>query len=493
MQAQVIGNTPTAFGGGSAKPVLAGSMPNFVSGQAYSFLPIATGGVKPYRWSISGAPSGVSINPASGQVSGTPSTTGSATITVTDALGASASLTGGAAPTTVRRGAGWGMDGGNRSRPSNGTNNSFNVIKRFYTPVPIANPCVTFAGFHWSSAAEFDNPSNQTFEVSLRVGSTILGQLTKNGSTTIVVPPGTVEMDSDALAGVTVPAGWVEMIYNCRVPSGQLYYYTDFFRSAGAGRVEEGVDLASKVLTPDTIGNATQYLPAGPIGIKGDMTVAHRMFMLPGDSISVGVGGYSHPSFPGVVLGILAGLIASRDTASTAYIHFGRSGAAAQQVRDNMTKRLQLAAWLGVTDSFSDLGINDLQNYSAAQVTTSINIMVDNEKAALPNCRRYHTTITPSTTITSTPTSDTNQTTTAALQDGRRNTFNTGLRNGTLTFSPKLAGVVEFAIPAQNALNADWWVAGYCSDSIAGQALHPNQTGGAAIVTSANASNPLSL
>jgi len=47
----------------------------------------AIGGVPPYTWSASGLPAGLDVDPSSGQITGTPTTAGSYTftITVTDA------------------------------------------------------------------------------------------------------------------------------------------------------------------------------------------------------------------------------------------------------------------------------------------------------------------------------------------------------------------------------------------------------------------------
>jgi Leucine-rich repeat (LRR) protein len=56
----------------------------------------AAGGIKPYTFSATGLPAGLSINPATGVISGTPSApcpAGTATITVTDKDGASKSIT----------------------------------------------------------------------------------------------------------------------------------------------------------------------------------------------------------------------------------------------------------------------------------------------------------------------------------------------------------------------------------------------------------------
>jgi 5'-nucleotidase len=83
--------TPTnaAAGAGPVAVVDPGAKSG-VAGEAISpFTVTATGGTPPYSWSATGLPSGVSISPTTGQVSGTPSAacTCSVTVTATDSAG----------------------------------------------------------------------------------------------------------------------------------------------------------------------------------------------------------------------------------------------------------------------------------------------------------------------------------------------------------------------------------------------------------------------
>jgi len=94
------------------------SLPAGEAGAAYGAQAQATGGAPPYRWSARGLPSGLSIDPATGSISGTPGAGGryTPTIMVTDGDGIEASASpaltvtplpagapGEAAPSTARR------------------------------------------------------------------------------------------------------------------------------------------------------------------------------------------------------------------------------------------------------------------------------------------------------------------------------------------------------------------------------------------------------
>jgi hypothetical protein len=73
-----------------AKPVITTtSLPNGAKGRNYSQTISVSGGLAPYTWSISGAPSWLSLNVSTGVISGKPTTSGtySFTVKVTDSLG----------------------------------------------------------------------------------------------------------------------------------------------------------------------------------------------------------------------------------------------------------------------------------------------------------------------------------------------------------------------------------------------------------------------
>ncbi|MBE7492088.1 MAG: putative Ig domain-containing protein [Planctomycetes bacterium] len=86
-------NTATAnytllinIGGSTPLDITTSALPNGTVGVGYNFTVSATGGVPAYSWSAVGLPAGLSINPATGTISGTPTTAGTfpVTITVTD-------------------------------------------------------------------------------------------------------------------------------------------------------------------------------------------------------------------------------------------------------------------------------------------------------------------------------------------------------------------------------------------------------------------------
>ncbi|KAA0685985.1 SGNH/GDSL hydrolase family protein [Neorhizobium sp. P12A] len=374
---------------------------------------------------------------------------------------------------------GGGGIGAAQNRKSNGTNNSFNVSHRIWSPIPITNPELSAQGFCYNSGAEFNLDNTVTLHGAIKGSDSIVYDCG-----TITVNPGDIDVRTSKLTGVTIPAGFIDIIYHGTVPNGGFYYLTDYFRNAAKfWLMEEGVDLVDKTLS-GTIGPGSNNLPAGFVGIIGDAPLAHRLIAIDGDSISVGVGGYGHPTIY-TAIGICAGYIVDRGTAS--YFHTGFAGAAAAQNKSNYAKRAAYMASVGVTDTYCDLGVNDLNAASnAATLKADLIVLHDYIRSIVPGVKVWQSTITPSTTVTGPPSSDTNQVVPSPINDGRRNTFNADLRAGGL--GTHITGFVEHAIPAQSTTNSDWWGIGYSNDG-----LHPLQAGGNAIVTAVSAANPMGL
>ena len=84
------GNGGTTFGTPVNTPTITTALlPNWTVNRPYSATVQASGGSGGYSWSATGLPTGLSINPSTGVISGTPTATGSysATVTVQDSIG----------------------------------------------------------------------------------------------------------------------------------------------------------------------------------------------------------------------------------------------------------------------------------------------------------------------------------------------------------------------------------------------------------------------
>ena len=86
---------PTCSGGGAPLALANPGNQTATVGTAASLTLSASGGTTPYTFSATGLPAGLSVNPTSGVISGTPTTAGASTVTATvkDSKGATASQT----------------------------------------------------------------------------------------------------------------------------------------------------------------------------------------------------------------------------------------------------------------------------------------------------------------------------------------------------------------------------------------------------------------
>jgi uncharacterized protein (TIGR03437 family) len=115
-QSLTINQAGTTGGGGSGTLTIAtnSSLPSAVVGSAYTTTLVASGGVPPYSWiATASLPAGLTLNPTTGAISGTPTTAGtySLPITVSDHSGQTRSQT--FSLTVVPSGGGGGQPGPN--------------------------------------------------------------------------------------------------------------------------------------------------------------------------------------------------------------------------------------------------------------------------------------------------------------------------------------------------------------------------------------------
>lgn len=391
-------------------------------------------------------------------------------------------------PATTRRMVGTRNDFGNTDLVSNGTNNSFNFRVYKYAVAPIVDPSVVYAGWTRGTGTETDYPNSVTYHTSIELPDGSVHELLKSGSASHVVASGDIFNESDRLTGFTIPIGGYWLCGHGSVANGALYYASSYpMNTVFTDGWEEGVGLTDKTLVPGTIGQTAAKMVM-PVGLMGTVPQGRRSFCIMGDSISVGQGGVYNPLTGGAIgvgygggVGYMAGYLDGKFD----YVHMGHGGdGATGDVLSVITRRIKFTNLANLTDLWDELGVNDLGGQNKSAVVTQLaiaNMFTNWMTIAFSVNRMWQSTITPDTTLSpaTPPTSDVNQTTQANFVDGRRLTLNTTIRALGITGQ---TGFVEVALGVQNALNNNWWIAGYSDDG-----LHPNQAGNVAIIAYLNA------
>ncbi|MBI3471600.1 MAG: putative Ig domain-containing protein, partial [Candidatus Solibacter usitatus] len=289
----------------AAPAIVTTSLPNGATATAYSQTLAASGGTAPYGWSISSGslPPGLSLNAASGAITGTPSAAGTSNFTalLTDALGATASRalsilvvsgpsitttslpngtrtffysqtvqgTGGARPYT------WSITAG--SLPAGlALNNSTGGISG--TPTAAGGPTPFTVRLTDSAAATFDQPLSITIVVEPSITTTSIPDGTVGNSYsqslqgTGGTPPYTWAVTSGSLpSGLRLTASTGGISGTPAAPAAQSNFtvtLTDALNATASRALSINVTATASALTV-----TTASLPAGIVGVAYSQTL----------------------------------------------------------------------------------------------------------------------------------------------------------------------------------------------------------------------------
>lgn len=361
------------------------------------------------------------------------------------------------------------------------TANSWNGRIKQISTVDVVNPSICLPGFSFDSSFEAAIPSAQVWQCAIEVTGGPTHEFTLSGSASITVTGADIIVESDPIAGLTIPAGTEYYLrWHGTIASGSFVESGLYNNGGNVIQYERGIDLTDKHMT-GTVGLTGGYL-CMPCGLKSDVSASYRCFAAIGDSI---VGSTDTDPMTRHLLGRFD------------YCKLARSGAAATLAvaGTNYAKRRAAIQALGFTDAWVDYGINDIGGgaKTAAQTITVLGTFYGFLTAAGVS-RIYQSTVTPySKPLDAQPAfsssnrvSDSNQQVYSSNVATHRPTLNSTIRAHGIT---GMTNHVEWATTAENALNSDWWKATYSDDG-----LHPNATYGQQPIADATiAANPFAL
>lgn len=321
--------------------------------------------------------------------------------------------------------------------------------------------------YNVGTLVEANSPNAWTIKRYIEYPAGVFTQVTWGGAGTVTINPGSIPIVSDAVAGLSIPAGAVFWERTVKTNAGTTTIPAiELPASPQALGLADGNSL-SDLGNSGTIAASSVVTTIGCAAILGDIAVAGaRSFVVVGDSIAWGTGDATSAGAKGG-----SGYIGRGLDALYPYVKLALPGQQAADFAGSHSRASALLAVLNFSDAIVEHGLNDLR-----LGRTQTQLLADHQTiyVMFPGKRIYQATLTPRADSTDSYATVANQT---PRTDG--NMAALASVNATIRALPSnVTGIVEAADAAMSARDSGVWTA---PPAAVADGTHPNSTKAAAM------------